>query len=143
MHMYHVIFAGSTGNPNILYPLDLRMQYFLKYLLICLFTIPGKACIIFSFNSFKMCIGKMIVNNEYYIFLFEIHAYQFKYGILQLNKDILNICFQHFVSFDKEITKIFSGWKYLFYIWLYQTFNKCLMVAEIKGLFHDFPVKSG
>lgn len=61
MYMYHVIFAGSTGNPNLLYPLDLRIQYFLEYLLICLFTIPGKACIIFPFNSFKMYIGNMSV----------------------------------------------------------------------------------
>lgn len=118
MHMYHVIFAGSTGNPNLLYPLDLRMQYFLEYLLICLFTIPGKACIVFSLNSFKMYISRMSVNNECYriYLLFEIHEYQFKYGILQLNKDILNISFQHFVNFDKEIMKLFLDENICFYI---------------------------
>lgn len=67
IYMYHVVFAVSLNYPNRLHPLDMRMQYFLEYLLICLFTIPGKACIIFHFNLFKMYISKIGVDIECYI----------------------------------------------------------------------------
>lgn len=101
IYMYHVVFAVSLNYPNRLHPLDMRMQYFLEYLLICLFTIPGKACIIFHFNLFKMYISKIGVDNECYIYLlFEIHEYQFGYCSLHLNKDINIFFLQNFVNFD-------------------------------------------